>query len=202
MGDNQASLDVPFGLLPWRTVRKVELFALVTAIGTAVYRGVMMEVVGTSIATKHGNRMSAAPEETGAAGSLLGPVVGLYDEDMFPVEYIASGRVGDGVVAGYALISVDRDQEYVVREDGDTSSLVAANIGLNVNLVGVGGNTTTGRSTQELDSDSVNSTATLALKILGVHPDDLISATGAAGNHARFIVKINTPFYGDAVVGV
>ena len=93
-------------------------------------------------------------------------------------------------------------QRYLVQEDGDTSSLQVADIGLNVDGVGTTGSTTTGRSLMEIDSDSAATTNTLAWKIVGIHPDDTISAAGAAGNHARFIVMPNSSHLAANVVGV
>lgn len=198
-----ATTDAPFGLKPWGNVISAHLYAIATAPGAAIYHGDLVEAAGAVLATPIGSLQSIAVEETGAAGSLLGGILALYDEHMDPCLYIASSEAGNGTIAGYALVADSPDQEYIAAEDGDTSSLQAADIGLNIDMVSTAsGSTSSGQGAMELDSDTVANTVTLGLKLLGVHPDDTISAAGAAGNHCRFIVKINTAHRGDGIVGV
>uniref|UniRef100_A0A6H1ZGG7 Putative structural protein n=1 Tax=viral metagenome TaxID=1070528 RepID=A0A6H1ZGG7_9ZZZZ len=194
MGIDMATTDAPFGFRPWGNVLSANIYAIVTAYGTAVYIGDAMEIGGTAITTKiYGTIQNCQVEDTGAAGSMLGAVLGLFTSTGEPTPYIAASTTGDSVVAGYALIADHPLQKYIVAEDGDTSSIQVANVGLNVEGISTNsGDTNTGQSKMEIDSNTVNTTSTLAWKILGVHPDDTISAAGAAGNHCRFIVMPNS----------
>ena len=200
---DMASTNAPFGLKPWGNVKSANLYAIATAPGAAIYHGDLVEAAGTALSTPHGYMQSCAVEETGAAGSLLGGILALFDEDMDPCLYIASGEAGDGTIAGYALVADDPNQEYVAQEDGDTSSLQAADVGQNIDMVHTeSGDTGTGLSGMELDSDTAAGTATLGFKILKPHPEDSISAAGAAGNHCRFIIKMNAAYRGSNTAGV
>jgi hypothetical protein len=203
MGKDLATTDAAFGFAPWGNVLEANIYAIVTNNAVALGPGMLMEVVGTAITTKHyGTIQAAISEETGAAGSILGAVLACFDHNNAPISYIPASTTGDGVVAGYALIADHPQQLYVAQEDGVTSSLVVADIGLNVDAIGTTVNTTTGISLMEIDSNTMNTTNTLALKLVGVHPDDTISAAGAAGNWCRFICMINSAHKAANVVGV
>ncbi len=199
MGVDFGSTDAAFGLVPYQNIIHTSLYSVVTSVATQMAVGDMVETVGTAIVTaKFGTLQAAITEETGASGTILGAVLCLFDENMFPVNRIAASEAGDSTVAGYALVADDPNQEYLIQEDGDTSSIQVADIGLNCDLV----STSTPiaynnyRSTMELDSNTIANTSTLAVHVLGVHPDDTISSAGAAGNYARFIVKLNAAYRG------
>jgi hypothetical protein len=200
MGADNASSDTPFGLAPWGSVLRANWYGIVTANAVAMAIGDQVESVGEAVLTPlMGNLQKVITEEAGAAGSIVGGVLSLMDSDGFPVERIAVTTTGNSTIAGYALVADHPEQQYLVKEDGDTSSIQVADVGLNAEMISthaaVAGNSY--RSKMELDSSSVNTTATLAVKVIGVHPDDTISSAGAAGNHCRFIVKINASYTGD-----
>lgn len=203
MGVDLASTDAPFGLMPYGQLLGANMYAIVTANATAFYVGDMVEQSGTSYLTPHmGNLMGCAVEETGAAGTLLGSVLAVYDHNFKHLLYMPASTTGNSTIAGYALVADHADQLYLAQEDGDTSSIVAANVGLNVDLVSTAsGSTNTGLSGMEIDSDTVASTSTLGFRIVGVHEDDTISSAGAAGNHCRFILKMNAAFKGSNSAG-
>lgn len=199
---DMSTTDAAFGLEPWGPVLRAQLYAIATNPTNAIGRGTLMEATGTALATpKYGTLQGAIDEETGAAGTILGAVLATFDYKGDPCNYIAASETGNGTIAGYALIADHPQQLYIAQEDGDTSSLVAANIGLAADMVGSGVDSNTGRSSMEIDSDTIAGTATLALRIVNIHPDDSISAAAAAGNHARFICFINSSYYGSATVG-
>lgn len=200
-GPDHVSTDAAFGFIPWGPVIRANMYAIVTNNAVAVYRGMLMENVGTALLTpKMGYLQQAISEETGADGTIIGAVLAIFNHDMEPVKYLAASTTGDGVIAGYALIADSPDQLYLAQEDGDTSSLAAADIGLNVDAIGTTGDTNTGLSYMEIDSSSKNTTNSLALKLVGIHPDDTIASGAAAGGHARFIVKINSAYMGNGAV--
>jgi hypothetical protein len=200
MGTDNATSDTPFGLVPYECVLGVHWYAIVTSNAVAMAIGDMVESVGEAVTTPlFGYLQKVITEETGAAGTIVGAVASLLDSDGFPVERIAVTTTGNSTIAGYAAVYDHPDQRYIIKEDGDSSSVVVANIGLNADAVSthaaVAGNSY--KSKMELDSSTVANTATLALRILGIHPDDTIASSSAAGTHCRFIVKINPSYAGD-----
>ena len=106
----------------------------------------------------------------------------------FKSHFPASLSPGDAI----AFVADDPDQLFVCQQDSDTSSLSAANINENANLVFGSGSTTTGLSGVEIDSSSATTTATLQVRIVAGYetPSNTIS-TAAAGNNSVFVVKIN-----------
>jgi len=196
-GPDHVSTDAAFGFIPWGPVLRAQLYSIVTSNAVAVYRGMLMEAVGTAYLTpKSGYLQGAISEETGADGSIIGAVLAIFDHNMNSVKYLAASTTGNGTIAGYALIADDPNQLYLCQEDGDTSSVAAADVGNTFEAIGTTGSTTTGLSLMELDSSSKATTSTLALKLMGFHPDDTIVAAAAAGGHTRCIVKINSAYLG------
>ena len=192
-----SNLDNASGLQVWGEMLGAHLYALATSYGTAVYLGAMMETDGTSYATKYGGGVpGCAVEEGGAFGSLLGSAIAIFDSDMDPVNYLAASTAGDSIVAGYVLIADHPRQKFIAQEDSDGNSIEATEVGLNADMAGTGGSTTTGISTMEIDSTSAATTNTLAVKILSAHPDDTIASA-----NCRFIVMINTHHRASNVVG-
>ena len=72
-------------------------------------------------------------------------------------------------------------------------------IGRNADTDGIGGSTTTGVSTRELDSSTINTTQALQLKIVGVVQDDVNGDLGS--DNANLIVQINEHAYRGPVAG-
>ena len=201
---DMATIDAPFGLRPWGDVLHCSMYAIQTTPTTNTFVGDLMVRSAGSLLTPHmGQLLEVIVQGAGAAGATVGACLALFDDHMKPVSHMITTDAGDGTIAGYALIADHPDQEYIMAEDGDTASIAAASVGLNADCISThAGDTTTGRSKMEIDSDSAAVTISLAVKILGVHPEDTISAAGAAGNHCRFIVKINSSHRGDNVVGI
>lgn len=200
MGQDQSTWDYPFGLVPYEKLLGAHWYAIVTANAVAVHIGDMVEIVGVAVATPlYGVLQKVITEETGAAGTIAGAVVGLMDHTGFPTNYIAASTTGNGTIAGYALVADDPLQRFLVREDGDTTSIVLNDIGLNTEMISTQTPDASNGylSKMELDSSEINTTATFAIKILGVHPDDTVNATNTAGRHSRFIVKIVSSYVGD-----
>lgn len=197
---DMATHDARFGLLPWgpEKVDSCHYYAIETTPDVALFHGDPVETEGVGILTPHmGNLQSVEVKVGGASSSLIGVVMALFDSDMKPIASIPITTAGNSVIAGYALINDDPLQKYVVQEDGVGSSLVVADIGLNGDLTLThAGDTDTGVSGCELDSSDTHAPggATGDVKILAVHPDDTISAAGVAGNHARFIVMLNSAY--------
>lgn len=200
-GPDHVSTDAAFGFIPWGPVIRANLYAIVTSNAVAVYRGMLMEAVGEAVLTpKFGYLAKAISEETGADGTIIGAVLAIFDHNMNSVKYLAATTTGNSTIAGYALIADSPDQLYVAQEDGDTSSLAATAIGGTADAIGTTGSTTTGQSLMEIDSNTINTTNSLALKIVNIHPDDSFYPAAAAGGKSRFIVKINSNYLGNGAV--
>ena len=99
------------------------------------------------------------------------------------------------ITAGKIVADVidDPNQKFLIQVD---ESVAQTQIGLNADVVGTGGSTTTGVSTMELDSSTIANTAALNLKIVGLYD----VPGNALGNFAVVVVKINEHLYGSAGV--
>lgn len=197
---DMATVDARFGLEPWGPMRVdgCHYYAVETVPDVNLFHGDPVEVEGVGILTPHkGVLQSVEVKVGGAAVSLVGVIMGLYDEDMCPVQKLITTDAGNGTIAGYAFVCDDPWQKYIVQEDGVGSSIELAELGLNGDLVLThAGSSSTGISGCELDSsDTLAPGGTTGdVKILAVHPEDTISAAGAEGNHARFIVQLNSAY--------
>jgi hypothetical protein len=204
-----ASKDAPFGLVPWGPMRpnSCHYYANATTPAVAIFHGDPVQTQGTALLTPHMGNLQTVEVNIchGSAGSFVGVVMGIFDADMKPLLYSPTTTAGDDTISGYILVCDDPMQRYIVAEDGAGSSIVLADIGLNGDLALTHtGNTDTGRSKCELDSSDVAAPggATGTVKVLGVHPEDTISAAAAAGNHARFIVIPNSVYLYGNLAGV
>jgi len=194
-----ANLNASFGLIPWGPILHTSRYAIVTEYATAVFVGDPMGMTGASYATRFGQGIPGCEiQVAGAAGAMLGGVIAVEDYTGHPLLYLPASTAGDGVVAGYVTVADHPMQEWVIQEDGDTTPVAAASVGLNADLIATNaGSTVTGRSGIEIDSDSVNVTATLAVHILRAHPFDTIASA-----NCRFICQIKAHYLGANVVGI
>ena len=87
----------------------------------------------------------------------------------------------------------DPSQLFIIQVD---ESVAQTQVGMNADVVGTGGSTTTGVSSMELDSSTIAKAAALNLKIVG-----LWDVPGNEyGTNAVVVVKINEHLYGSAGV--
>lgn len=200
---DMASIDCPTGFTPYGEVKGCNMYAVQTEPAADIFLGDMVVLAGNSLKTPHmGNILEVASGATAAAGVGLGVVLGCYDDTMAPVKYLDTADTGDGVIAGYVTVADCGAQKYIAQEDGVTSSIVAANMGLNVQAVSThAGDDDNGISGMEIDSNTIATTVTHAFKLVAVHPEDTLSASGDAGNHCRFIVMLNNSGLAPNVVG-
>ena len=91
----------------------------------------------------------------------------------------------------YIAVVDDPDVIFRIQEDGDTTPVAAASVGLNAEIIVGAGNTLTGASGMELDSDTVNTTATLPLRVLRLDP----SEGNVLGAFADWLVLLNTNYH-------
>lgn len=99
------------------------------------------------------------------------------------------------ITAGKIIADVidDPNQKFLIQVD---ESVAQTQIGLNADVVGTGGSTTTGVSSMELDSSTIAKAAALNLKIIGLYD----VPGNSFGTNAVVVVKINEHLYGSAGV--
>lgn len=193
-----ANNDAPHGFKPYEELLHAGLYCVATAPTINIMVGDMVGFSNTSIACTKGRGQMASVEDgqvisttPGAAYAIMGAVLACFDENMFPVNYIAAAEAGDGTVAGYVLIADHPYQLFEAQEDGETAAIAAADVGLNFEIASPAlsaGNTTTGISKQEIDSDSHSTTATMALRVIKMaYPEE--DTIGSAG--CRWVVQIS-----------
>lgn len=188
-------IDRPYGFRPvtkrgepWSGNERAVIFADTDA--TAAFIGSMVKFTGTSI-TQDGKSYSvvtvASPADTRLAGAIT-----RFSED--PVGYSAS-RAASTQRLGY--LPQDRDVLYSVQEDADTTPLTAGAVEANIDFTAEAGDTFNGQSTMELDSDTVNTTSTLPLRIVELEGIPGNELTAAGGVNPQWVVAINQDAYSD-----
>lgn len=86
---------------------------------------------------------------------------------------------------------------FEIQEDSDGNALDADSVGSNASFTAESGNTTTGLSTIELDSDTAANTGTLSLQIVEmVDRDD-----NEIGDNAKWLVRFNDIQFANQIAG-
>jgi hypothetical protein len=196
-----ANTDAPFGFKPYGNVLRANWYPVATVYGTALFVGDLIQSASTQtgiVCKVFGGdtRQSVTISTSGAAGLLLGSALAFMDSNGDPISYLPASTTGDGVVAGYVMVADDPLQTYIAQEDGASTPIAAASIGLNVAAISTHtGDTTNGKSKMELDSDSVNTTNTLPLRLIASYKDDTVASA-----YCRWICMLNpnASFYASA----
>ena len=180
-----ANIDQPFGLRP---IAKVGSAPGGTT-GTTKYRitsgaGAMF----TGDIVKQANDGSVVQGTAGDAAR--GVFMGCFYTDPSTSKPRFNNTFPNGTAASDAIAFVadDPDQLFIAQQDSASANAVAADLNLNANLVVGSGNTTTGISGMEIDSDSKNTTATLNVKLIDFYDTPSNDATA---NNSILVVKIN-----------
>jgi hypothetical protein len=92
--------------------------------------------------------------------------------------------------ARYVYVNTDPYAVYAIQEDSDTSTLAAADVGNNCDIVVGTGSTTTGMSAMEVDSSTKNTT-TAQVRLLALSQ----KSDNAIGTNAEWEVMINEHEY-------
>ena len=189
-----ANVDKAFGLRPYKgagwPVQQANKYNInPSSYDTSIYQGDICIFNGGYI-------------ETAAASSAN--IVGVFShcyyvasdgtptfKNYYPADTTA---LGSGAIEAY--IYDDPNQLFLVQADG--ASAVTC-IGRNADTDGIGGSTTTGVATRELDSSTINTTLALQLKIVGVVQDD--SNGDLTANNANLVVLINEHYMRGGVAG-
>ena len=198
--------DAAFGFEVWGELLRARMYTVIYNPTINIYHGDVVKHGAAALDTGKMGFMqsiddSAVPD---ANDNLLGVVIAIMDEDMDPVPYIAAADQGDGTICGFVMVADHPDQEFVVQEDCNTTPIALASAGKNVEVQSqtfCAGTAATGRSLQELDSDTVGTTAALDVKLHYPHPEDIVPGTEGTW-HPRWIVTINSHHFGDTIAGL
>lgn len=157
--------------------------------GTAAYIGGLVKLAGSADA-------DGVPSVT-ANVSAADAVVGVITAFEFVTRDSTTYR--EASTERYALVADDPLQVFEVQEDSVGGALAATNVGQNANLTGfTSGQTSTGRSSIEIDSSTAATTATLDVQILRlVQRDD-----NEIGTNAKWLVRLNNHQFVDGTTGV
>ena len=191
-----ANVDKAFGLNPYKgnsagsSVQIVNKYNIVTTgYGTSIFQGDL-----TIFASGFINTAAASSANIVGAFSHC-YYVATDGTPTFKNYYPASTTaLGSGAIEAY--IYDDPNQLFIVQADGASAQTC---IGRNADTDGIGGSTTTGVATRELDSSTINTTAALQLKIVSVVQDDVNGDLTA--DNANLIVLINEHYMRGAVAG-
>jgi len=191
-----ANANINFGFAIWNELLRARLYAVQTnptinimtqdMVQEDVF-GIASPKLGYASIVQDGQVITAA-NGPGLDFLMLGSVLECFDEKMDPVAYIAAARTGDGIVAGYVLVSDHPYQQYVANVDGVlvlNSSELNYDVGVtaSTNL----GWTDTGLSKQRISATSPDVYVYKPLRLYGqAYPDDVYSAAGC-----RMICQIN-----------
>jgi len=154
---------------------------------TAVYIGDVVKIAGSADA----NGTATVAVVSATTDIPVGVVVGFRPD---PTNLMNKYRVAS--TDRYVLVADSPDLIFEVQANG-ASGIAAADVGLNASWVAASGSTTTGVSGYMLDSSTVATTNTLALKVMGVihRPDNAI------GQYDKVLVMFNRHQYANQVAG-
>jgi hypothetical protein len=191
-----ANVDTPFGLRPVRHISgtpytgSANVYTTASGDGTAIYVGDPVILSGTAQTI---NGVTYADVDQAATGDVIvGVVVAVLPDTRDSLIYRAASTVRR------LLVADDRDLLFEIQEVSGGTALTTAAIGLNANFVVGTGSTTTGQSGVELNNATEATTNTLDLQIVGlVNKED-----NAAGEHAKWLVRINRHQYSNQVAGI
>lgn len=157
-------------------------YIVAAADATAIFPGDAVKLSTTGDADGYRTIAQAA-----AGDALVGVVVGFVADyanlNAAPYRVASTRRI--------ALVCDDPNVLFEAQEDGDTTPIAVASLGLNVNFIVGSGSTSTGTSAMQLDSSTVATTATLPFKLIEVanRSNNVLITAGQA--NTRWLVKIN-----------
>lgn len=189
-----ANADSPFGLVPVAHRNGAPYNGAATpyyvpsTYATALFVGDPVVVTGTSNTSEIEGFIPGSLAEVNRAAAAGGNYI--------TGAIVSVGRNPDNLSKTYSPASTeaivwvadDPDLLFEIQEDGDTTPLAATSVSANADLIYThAGSTVTGRSGAELDSSTVNTTATLQLRILRI----LNRQDNAIGEFGKWLVSIN-----------
>lgn len=188
-----ANANVARGLIPYRRYDgsywngSANIYYVPSTYATALYIGDPLVATGASDA----NGIPVVGIATAAGGAYtIGPMVGIVNggepviavtRDL-PIYHPAS-------TSQYILVADDPNLLFMMQEDSVGGSIAMATAGTkNVDLIAGSGSTVTGYSGWQLDSSTIQTTATLQMRLMrGLNQPDNVMASA----NAKWLVKIN-----------
>ena len=185
-----ANADTPFGLKPVKDAGSgyetggLSMYYVPASDGTALYIGDPVVKSGSADAAGIPGAVRAV-----AAGPITGVVMGFVpDGTTDQAGYRAAST------AAYVLVCDNPDEAFIIQDD---TGIAAADVGLNANMTIAAGSSYSKRSGVTLDAATKATTATLALKILGLAP----LPGNEFGANNKLLVKINNHTEAQASAG-
>lgn len=160
-------------------------YVVAAADTTAIFVGDLVKLSG---ATGTGDYLGIRGVTQAAAGEpVCGSVVGfdIVPDSLNTPQYRAASTQRGVWVAD------DPNLLFVAQEDGDTTPIAMASVGLNVNFVVGSGSTVSGASGMQIDSNSVTTLITMTLKIIEPLLVTNNELTASGQSYTRWVVKIN-----------
>lgn len=191
-----ANADVPSGLRPVSMLdgspysASVRIFATASGDATAIFLGDPVILSGT-VSTVRG-RDYPDVDQAATGDVIAGVVVGVLPETDDSLIYRAASTT--------RLLAVEtgKDVLFEIQEVSGGTALTMAAIGLNANIVVGSGSTTTGQSGVELNNATEATTNTLDVQIVDLAP----RADNEAGEHAKWLVRINRSQWSNQIAGI
>ena len=175
-----ANQDAAFGFRPTRSLVggqiRTEEYAIANNYNTAIYTGQVVEAVAA------GGIEAAAAADTQVAG-VFG---GVYYTDPTTSKPTWSAYYPASTAAADIVASVYADPDIVFEAQHDETGTAAMNNSA-MDFIGVGGSTTTGQSTSELDTSDSGTGGNFKQIGISVDPDN--SDTGSANANAYCVVN-------------
>ena len=204
-----ANTDFAFGFLPYGPVLRQQMYVIHTAPSIGFYHGDAVGVYEENIVSAFGHFPALLYDSViDGLDNIVGAITAIFDHNMCPVKCIPVNTVGDGSIAGFAMVADDPNQQFIVREDFDSNAIDTTEGSTNADVQSVTnnlGNNLTGKSTQMIDSTTAATTAALNCKIYGPHmldadlvADDTPGSTGVEG--CRYIVQFTEHYFGSPSV--
>ena len=188
--------DTPRGLRPVSKLSgapysgSVRVFSTASGDGTAIYIGDPVKLSGTS-STVNGSVYTDV-DQAATGDVMVGVVVGVIPETRDSTVYRAASTTR------LLEVCVDPDMLFEIQEVSGGTALTAAAIGLNADFVVGSGSTVTGYSGVELNNATEATTNTLDVQIVGL----VDRSDNEAGEHAKWLVRINRHQFANQVAGI
>jgi len=164
---------------------QITQYAAVTGDATIIAVGDLVTLSGTTGVGEYAGYRGV--KRAAASDALVGVCVGFSVNP----SNLDTPQVRAASTARWVMVVDDPNAFLVAQEDGDTTPIAMADVGLNVNFIVAAANTITGASGMQIDSSTVSTTATLPLKLvapLAVADNEL---TTSGQSYTRWVVKIN-----------
>lgn len=163
----------------------VTRYVVAAADTTALFVGDLVKFAGTTGTGDYAGIRGVT--QAAASDAVIGAIVG-FDVSVTnldtPQYRAASTQRG-------VWVADDPNAYFVAQEDGVTTPIALADVGLNVNFVVAAGSTVTGASGMQIDSNTTTTTATMTLKLVAPLPVSDNELTTSGQSYTRWIVKVN-----------